>query len=102
MKDTKIRIKPLGDKILVKEFSPDEKTKKTASGIILPSSVNEDKGSKQGKVMAIGSGKYIEGKLIPLEVKVGDTVIFQWGDKIIYEGQEYFMVTESSVSGIIK
>ena len=102
MKDTKVRIQPLGDRIVVKEFSADETSKKTASGIFIPDTIKEDKGSKQGKVVAVGSGRYVDGTLIPLEPKVGDTVLFQWGDKINLDGQEYYIVADNSVMAIIK
>ncbi len=102
MKDKKINIQPLGDRILVKETISEEKITKTASGIILPDSTNKNKGSKQGKVIAVGSGKYIDGKRIALEVKVGDTVLFQWGDEVTVDGEEYVLISESSLLAIIK
>ncbi len=101
MKNTKISIQPLGDRIVVKELIVEGKAKKTLSGIIIPESVGKDKGTYRGTVVAVGKGKYIDGKLIPLEVKVGDTVLFQWGEKIQFDGEEYQVVSDSSIMAII-
>lgn len=102
MKASKVKIRPLGDRILVKEMTADDKAKKTASGIIIPETVNDDKGAKQGTVVAVGPGKYIEGKLVALEAKVGDIVLYQWGEKIKQNDEEYYIVSENSVLAVIK
>lgn len=101
MKDISKKIKPLADRVLIKEDTS-SKEKKTASGIIIPVTVDEDKGGKRGEVVAIGNGNYDDGKLIPLSVKVGDTVLFQWGDKIKIDDQEYYIVKESEILAVIK
>lgn len=93
----KIGIIPLHDKVLLKEVKESSKTK---SGIILPDS--QDKETKRGEVLAVGAGRYEDGDLIPMTVKVGDEVIYSWGDKLTYEGQEYVLVSESNISAIIK
>lgn len=95
------KIIPLGDRILIKEDAK-SKEKKTASGIIIPITVNEDKGSKRGEVVAVGQGRYEDGKLIPVSVKVGDEVLFQWGDKILADGEEYYIAKETELLAIIK
>jgi len=63
-------------------------------------------GSKElislAEVMAVGEGRYDDGVLIPMNVKVGDTVIFQWGDKLTVDGEEYWIVNEGSVLAVIK
>lgn len=96
-----VSITPLSDRVLIKE---DTKTKenKTASGIIIPITVNEDKGSKRGEVVSVGAGKYEDGKLIPISVKPGDEVLFQWGDKVVVDSVEYYLVKESEILAIIK
>lgn len=94
-------ITPLGDRVLIKEDS-NNKEIKTASGIIIPVTVNDDKGSKRGEVVAIGNGRYEDGKLIPISVKVGDDVLFQWGDKVKINNEEYYIVRESELLAIIK
>jgi chaperonin GroES len=101
MKDIAKKVKPLENRVVIKEDS-ESKEKKTSSGIIIPVTVNEDKGGKRGEVVAVGSGKFEEGKLIPVAVKVGEKVLFQWGDKILVEGEEYYIVRESEILAIIK
>ncbi len=101
MKDVSKKIRPLHDRVLIREHD-DSKEKKTSSGIIIPIGAGEDKGGKSGEVVAVGPGKIEEGKIVPISVKVGDRVMFQWGDKIVVEGEEYYMVRESEVMAIIK
>jgi len=95
------KIRPLYDRVLIQEDT-ETKEKKTSSGIIIPVTVSEDKGSKRGKVVAAGEGKMEDGKLVPLSVKVGDEVLFQWGDKIKVGEDEYYIVRESEILAIIK
>jgi chaperonin GroES len=97
----KPKIQPLGDKVLIKESSAENTARKTDSGIFIPDTVKEDKGAKKGKVVAVGEGKFENGKFIPVSVKAGDTVLFQWGDKINIDGEEYYIVRESEISAII-
>lgn len=102
VKSSKLNITPLGDRILIKSIEEKEKEKKSVAGIILPSSLEEDKVDR-GKVIAVGEGRRDNrGNLISPKVKVGDKVIFQWGDKINIEGEEYFIVSESSILAITK
>ena len=101
MKDISKKIKPLQDRVLIRE-DIDGKEKKTSSGIIIPVTVNDDKGSKRGTVVAVGPGRTEEGKVIAPGVKAGDTVLFQWGDKIKIEDEEYYIVRESEILAIIK
>ena len=101
MKDITKKIKPLHDRVLIREDESSAE-KKTSSGIIIPVTVNEDKGSKRGEVVAVGTGRIEEGKLIPVSVKVGDEVLFQWGDKIKVGDTEYYIVKESEILAIIK
>ena len=96
------KLKPLGDRVLLKEVSEKEVGRKTDSGIFIPDTVKEDRGVKQGKVLAVGHGRYEDGRGVPMEVKVGDVVLFQWGDMIEIDGVEYFLVKESESAGIIK
>jgi len=101
MKDISKKIRPLQDRVLIKEES-DSKEKKTSSGIIIPVTVNEEKNSKKGEVVAVGAGKYEDGKLVPINVKVGDVVLFQWGDKVKVDDEEYYLVRENEILAIIK
>lgn len=101
VKPAKINIHPLGDKALIKVLKTDAENER-ASGIIIPATVKEDRGAKRGTVVAVGEGRYEDGKIIPLTVKAGDEVLFQWGDEITVDGVEYHMVGESSILAVIK
>jgi chaperonin GroES len=94
-------VKPLQDRILIKE-DIDSKEKKTSYGIIIPVTANEDKSSKRGEVIAVGPGRYEDGKLLPVGVKEGDVVLFQWGDKVKIGDDEFYLVRESEVLAVIK
>ncbi|OHA16619.1 MAG: hypothetical protein A3C79_01700 [Candidatus Taylorbacteria bacterium RIFCSPHIGHO2_02_FULL_45_28] len=101
MKDISKKIKPLQDRVLIREHV-DEKEKQTSSGIIIPITVDEEKNGKRGEVMAVGPGRTEDGKTIMPVVKVGNKVIFQWGDRISVDGEEYYLVKESEILAIIK
>lgn len=92
--------KPLGDRILVKPLEAEEVTK---SGIILPDTATKEK-PQEGKVMAVGTGKYVGEKLMPLEVKVGQTVMFtKYGPtEIKINDEELFVLSESDILGIVE
>lgn len=96
------KIIPLGDRALLK-IAEDKNGTKTVSGIYIPDTVDKEK-PEQGKVVAVGEGKYIDGKLIPLNVKVGDIVIFsKYGyDEIKVGEEEFLMVKEDNILAIIK
>ncbi len=91
---------PLGDRVLVKEIKTKE-DKKTDSGIFIPASVKADDGTKRGIVVAIGRGRIEDGKLIPVNLKVGDEVLYQWGENLIFKDEEYTLVKESEISALI-
>ena len=95
-----MKVKPLGDKILVEVLEAEEKTK---GGIILPDTAKEEK--SEGKVVAIGSGKVLEsGKIQALEVKKGDRVIFgkYSGDEILIDSRKHKILKESEVLAIFE
>ncbi len=94
------KVRPLGDRVLVRELK--KEGEKVVSGIIIPESAGEDRGARKGEVVAVGPGKYDDGVLVPMGVKAGDKVLFQWGDKLTVDGVEYEMVSESAVLAIIK
>lgn len=96
----KVPLTPLGDRVVVKPASKDEKS---ASGIIIPDTVDKEKPAK-GTVVAVGAGKYEDGKIVPMHLKVGDKVLFsKYGyDDVKIDGEEYFILSESSILGIIK
>jgi len=101
MKDISKKIKPLSDRIVIKEHT-DTKEKKTASGIIIPVGVGQEKGSMRGNVVATGPGRMEEGKIVSVTVKIGDEVLFQWGEKVKVDGEDYYIVREGEVLAIIK
>jgi chaperonin GroES len=93
-------IQPRGDRVVIKPFPKDEKT---ASGIIIPDSVKGEK-PERGTVVAVGPGRVEDGKLIPVDLKVGDKVLFEqtYRDPIKVDGEEYFIFNEGSVLAVIK
>src|SRR3990167_9579881 len=101
-KTIKSGVIPLNDRVLVKPIDAEEASK-TASGIIIPDTVSKEK-PEQGKVVAVGEGRYEDGKLIKPRVFVGDKVLFsKYGyDEIKMDGVEYFILKEDSILAIIK
>jgi len=99
MKD--LKIKPLGDRILVLPGGEDKG--KSKLNIIIPDTAGKEK-SEQGKVVAVGEGRITDsGELIPLRVKKGQTVIFsKYGpDEIKIDGQEYLIISEANILAVI-
>jgi len=94
------KVQPLGDRVLVRELK--KGGEKTVSGIIIPESASDDRGAKKGEVVAVGPGKFDDGVRGPMDVKVGDKVLYQWGDKLTIDGEEYEMVAESGILAVIK
>lgn len=89
-----MKIKPLNDKVLVELSNPSE----IRSGIVLPET---SEGNKIGTVIAIGDGRMEKGQRIPLNIEVGQKIIFSWGEKVELEGKEYHLVSEGSILGTI-
>ena len=90
--------RPLHDRVLVRRLESEEKT---AGGIIIPDTAQEK--PQEGKVVAVGKGSKTEdGKLIPMDVKVGDKVLFgKWsGTEVKIDGKEYSIMKESDIMGI--
>ena len=100
-KQPDFKVRPLQDRVLIKEDT-ESREQKTASGIIIPITAQEDKSSKRGEIIAVGNGKVEEGLIVPMSVKVGDRVLFQWGDKIKVDDEEYYVVRESEILAVIK
>ena len=95
-----MKIRPLHDRVIVKRV---EEERKTASGIVIPDSATEK--PDQGEVIAIGAGKRDEaGKLIPLDVKVGDKVLFgkYAGQTVKVEGEELLVMREEDIMGVVE
>ncbi len=99
-----MKIRPLGDRVLIEPLSAEEKMGKTRSGIVLPDTAEKER-PEQGKVVAVGDGRRTEdGKLIPLNVKKGQMVLFsKYGpSEIKIEGKEYLIAKEEDILGIIE
>ena len=95
-----MKFRPLYDRILVERVESEEVTK---GGIILPDTAKEK--PQQGKIIAVGSGKRTEdGKIIPLELKAGDTILFgkYSGSEIKIEGTSYLIMKEDDVLGLVE
>lgn len=100
MKTTHKRIRPLSDRIVVK---PAEVETKSAGGIYIPDTADKDK-PIQGTVIAVGSGKYIDGKHQPVQVKVGDNVLFgkYAGTNVKLDDQEVLIMREEDIMGVLE
>ena len=95
-------LKPLGDRVIIKKISQEDSEVTLESGIIIPEIVDQ-KQTDKGKIIAVGEGRYDNnGNFIPMGVKKGEKVLFQWGDKIEFEGEEYYIVSEGNILAILK
>ena len=95
----KTKFRPLHDRVVVRRIEADNKT---AGGIIIPDTAKEK--PQEGKVTAVGPGGRDEnGKLIPIDVKVGDRVLFgKWsGTEVKIDGVEYLIMKESDIMGVL-
>ena len=94
------KIRPLGDRILVKRIKEEEKTK---GGIIIPDTAKEK--PQEGKVVAVGKGKVTEeGKLIAPDVQAGDRILFgkYSGSEVKLEGEEHLILREDDILGVLE
>ncbi len=93
------RVKPLHDRIIVKRLEEEDKSK---GGIIIPDTAKEK--PQQGKVIAVGAGRREDGKVLPLDVKAGDTVLFAKysGTEFKLDGEEHLILREDDVLGVVE
>ena len=94
-----MKLRPLHDRVVVERFDPEART---AGGIIIPDTAMEK--PQQGKVVGVGPGGRDEsGKLIPVDVRVGDRVLFgKWsGTEVMIDGVEYLIMKESDIMGVL-
>lgn len=94
-----MKVKPLSDRIIIKPAPAEEKTK---GGIILPDTAKEK--PVIGEVVAVGPGrKSDDGKLVPMEIKVGDKVLYgkYSGTEVTIDGQEYLIMRENDIFAIV-
>ena len=95
-----MNFRPLHDRVVVRRLEEDERT---SGGIIIPDTAKEK--PMQGEVLAVGSGARDDaGKLVPLDVKAGDTIIFgKWsGTEVKIEGEDLLIMKESDIMGIVE
>lgn len=87
-------LEPLGDRVIVE---PGEGEEMTASGIVIPDTAKEK--PQEGTVLAVGPGRWEEGKLVPLEVTVGDEVIYSkyGGTEVKVSGKDYLILSERDI-----
>jgi chaperonin GroES len=99
MADKKLKIRPLHDRVLIKRLQEEEKTK---GGIIIPDSAKEK--PQEGKVVAVGRGRLEDGKVIPLDVKAGDRILFSKysGNEVKIEGEEHLILKEDEILGVLE
>jgi chaperonin GroES len=96
---SKVKVRPLGDKILVQRLEADDKT---TSGIFLPESAKEK--PQEAKIVAVGDGKLLDsGERADFQVKPGDTVLLgKWGGTdISFDGEDYLIITEDDVLAVL-
>ena len=95
-----MKIRPLQDRVIVQRIEEEEKTK---GGIIIPDTAKEK--PQEGKVVSVGKGKVGEdGKVIPLDVKAGDKILFgkYSGTEVKLSGEEYLIMREDDILGVIE
>lgn len=95
-----MKIRPLQDRVIIKRIEEEEKSK---GGIIIPDTAKEK--PQEGKVVAVGKGKIgDDGKIIPLDVKVNDRILFgkYSGSEINVDGEEHLIMREDDILGIIE
>jgi chaperonin GroES len=100
MTTVSVKIKPLGDRVVVKALSSETTTK---SGIVLPDTAKEK--PQEGEVLAVGPGKFLDnGKRVASELLVGHRVLFAKyaGTEIKIDGEEYLILRESDIMGIVE
>ena len=93
-----MNLKPLGDRVIIKQAEAEETT---ASGLILTTKDQEK--PQRGEVLAVGEGKYVDGKLVPVALKVGDKVIASKyaGTEVKLDGTDYTIISEKDVLAVI-
>jgi len=94
------KIRPLHDRVIVKRL--EEAEVRSAGGIIIPDTAKEK--PQEGKVVAVGSGKREDGKIIPLDVKAGDRILFgkYSGSEIKLDGEEHLILREEDILAVVE
>jgi chaperonin GroES len=95
-----VKVRPLGDRVLVKRIAEEEKTR---GGIFVPDAAKEK--PQEGNVISVGKGKtFDDGTVVPLELKAGDKVLFSKyaGSDIKVEGEEHLILREADILGVVE
>jgi chaperonin GroES len=94
-----VSIKPLEDRILVKSVEAEQTT---ASGLVIPDTAKEK--PQEGNVLAVGPGRFEDGQRLPLDIKVGDKVIYSkyGGTEVKYNGEEYLILSSRDVLAVLE
>ena len=94
-----VSIKPLEDRIVVKSLEAEQTT---ASGLVIPDTAKEK--PQEGEVLAVGPGRFEDGQRLPLDIKVGDKVIYSkyGGTEVKYNGEEYLVLSARDVLAVIE
>jgi len=97
--EAKVAIKPLEDRIVVKPLDAEQTT---ASGLVIPDTAKEK--PQEGTVLAVGPGRFEDGQRLPLDVKVGDTVLYSkyGGTEVKYAGEEYLILSARDVLAVVE
>ena len=95
-----MKLQPLGDRVVVKAMDENEAT--TASGLVIPDTAKEK--PQQGEVLAVGPGDFQDGDRIPMDVEVGDIVVYsKYGStEVKFEGEEYLILSARDVLAVIR
>jgi len=93
------KVKPLHDRVIVKRQVEEERTK---GGLIIPDTAKEK--PQQGKVVAVGSGRREKGKVLPLDVRAGDTILFAKysAAEVKLDGEDHLILREDDILGIVE
>ena len=95
----KFNLEPLDDRVVVK---PGQEEETTVSGIVIPDTAKEK--PQEGEVVAVGPGRFEEGNRVPMDVKVGDTVLYSkyGGTEIKVQGEEHLVLSARDILAIVK
>ena len=95
-----MNLRHLGDRVVIRAATKEEKT---ASGIIIPDTAGQER-PEQGEIIAVGPGRYDDGKLVPMSVKIGDKVVFKKyaPDEVKVSDEEYLVLSESDIMAVVE
>jgi len=95
-----MKLQPLGDRVVVK--AKDEEESRTPSGLVIPDTAKEK--PQVGEVLAVGPGEFQDGERLPMDVEVGDLVVYSkyGGTEVKYEGEDYLILSSRDVLAVIR